>query len=123
MGSLLFRTLGALRRKCLERSQFCAIRFSAPDASLVLCGIAVAALDLDAAKAVAFFLHRFVLVPRVTAASSHFFDAPLAKTFAAYTKPITPKHFRNVYSNDVMIGMRWNLMSPPPRAPPLDTKG
>jgi hypothetical protein len=49
-----------LRRKCLERSQFCAIRFSASDVPLVLCGIAVAALDLDAAKAVAFFLRRFV---------------------------------------------------------------
>jgi hypothetical protein len=43
---------GNLRAKCLERSQFRAIRFRAPDASLVLCGTAVAALDLDAAKAV-----------------------------------------------------------------------
>jgi hypothetical protein len=67
-----------------------------------------------------FFLRGFVLVPRVTAAGSHFFSAPLAKTFAAYTKPLTPKHFRNIYSNDVMIGMCWNLMSPPPYAPPLD---
>ena len=34
-----------------------------------------------------------------------------------------PFAFRNIYSNDVMIGMRWNLMSPPPYAPPLVTKG
>jgi len=33
-----------------------------------------------------------------------------------------PFAFRNIYSNDVMIGMRWNLMSPPPYEP-LITKG
>ena len=33
-----------------------------------------------------------------------------------------PFAFRNIYSNDVMIGMRWNLISPPPYAP-LITKG
>ena len=33
-----------------------------------------------------------------------------------------PFAFRNIYSNDIMIGMRWNLMSPPPYEP-LITKG
>ena len=33
-----------------------------------------------------------------------------------------PFAFRTIYSNDVMIGMRWNLMSPPPYEP-LITKG
>jgi opacity protein-like surface antigen len=34
-----------------------------------------------------------------------------------------PFAYRNIYSNDVMVGLRWNLYSPPVYAPPLVTKG
>jgi opacity protein-like surface antigen len=34
-----------------------------------------------------------------------------------------PFAYRNIYSNDVMVGLRWNLISPPVYAPPLVTKG
>jgi hypothetical protein len=31
--------------------------------------------------------------------------------------------FNNITSNDLMLGVRWDLYSPPPYAPPLITKG
>jgi len=34
-----------------------------------------------------------------------------------------PFAFRNIYSNDLMLGVRWNLESMPPYASPLVTKG
>ena len=34
-----------------------------------------------------------------------------------------PFAFHNIYSNDVKLGVRWNLDSPPAYAPPLVTKG
>ena len=34
-----------------------------------------------------------------------------------------PFAFRNIYSNDLTLGMRWNLWSPPAYEPPLVTKG
>ena len=34
-----------------------------------------------------------------------------------------PFAFRNIYSNDVKLGVRWNLWSPPAYEPPLVTKG
>ena len=34
-----------------------------------------------------------------------------------------PFAFKNIYSNDVKLGVRWNLDSPPAYAPPLVTKG
>jgi opacity protein-like surface antigen len=44
------------------------------------------------------------------------FDQVTNTTHAAFA-------FRNIYSNDLTIGVRWDLYSPPPYAPPLVTKG
>jgi len=48
--------------------------------------------------------------------STFSFDQVTNTTHAAFA-------FRNIYSNDVMLGMRWNLESPPVYVPPLVTKG
>jgi opacity protein-like surface antigen len=44
------------------------------------------------------------------------FDQVTNTTHAAFA-------FRNIYSNDVKLGVRWSLESPPLYAPPLITKG
>jgi opacity protein-like surface antigen len=47
---------------------------------------------------------------------SYSFDQVTDTTHAAFA-------FKNIYSNDVKLGVRWNLDSPPTYVPPLVTKG
>jgi opacity protein-like surface antigen len=45
------------------------------------------------------------------------------RTFDGTNNLVNPMTFKNITSQDLMLGVRWNLESPPVYAPPLVTKG
>jgi opacity protein-like surface antigen len=45
------------------------------------------------------------------------------RTFDGTNNVVNPMTFKNITSQDLMLGVRWNLESPPVYAPPLVTKG
>ena len=44
-------------------------------------------------------------------------------TFDGTNNIVNPMTFKNITSQDLMLGVRWNLESPPEYAPPLIRKG
>ena len=60
--------------------------------------------------------YSFVSLGSGITGSTFSFDQVTNTTHAAFA-------FRNIYSNDLMLGVRWDLESPPAYVPPLVTKG
>lgn len=60
--------------------------------------------------------YSFVSLGNGITGPTYSFDQVTNTTHAPFT-------FKNIYSNDVKLGVRWDLWSPPAYAPPLVTKG
>ncbi len=60
--------------------------------------------------------YSFVSLGNGITGATYSFDQVTNTTHAPFT-------FKNIYSNDVTLGVRWDLWSPPAYAPPLVTKG